>query len=82
MFIYVDNLYDLLNRLRHEAPDVVLTKTGAVLYQMLDALYFVHNRDPPIIYQEKTSKYSLPRRLVLFNRLWDRQGCQYIKYRR
>lgn len=52
MPIYEGNLHDLLKRLRHGAPEIVPAKTGMALNQILDALDFVHTRDPPVIHRD------------------------------
>ncbi|KAI1300448.1 kinase-like protein [Xylaria venustula] len=52
MPIYEGNLHDLLQRLRREAPETVPDVTDMMLYQMLNALDFVHSRDPPIIHRD------------------------------
>ncbi|KAH9986267.1 hypothetical protein F4779DRAFT_305707 [Xylariaceae sp. FL0662B] len=52
---YEGNLYDLLKRLRHEASDMVLAKTGVVLHQMLDSLDFIYTRDLLITHRDINS---------------------------
>jgi serine/threonine protein kinase len=52
MPIYKGNLHDLLQRLRHEAPETVRPMTDMMLHQMLTALDFVHTCNPPIIHRD------------------------------
>ncbi|RKL46607.1 hypothetical protein BFJ70_g3093 [Fusarium oxysporum] len=46
------NLHDLLQALRDQGQEGVRTITSKMLYQMLQALDFVHTHDPPIIHRD------------------------------
>ena len=52
MPVYDGNLYQLLERLRSKDPDAVGPMTNRMLYQILDALDFVHTYNPQIIHQD------------------------------
>jgi serine/threonine protein kinase len=52
MPIYEGDLHDLLQGLRDQAQEEVRTITSKMLYQMLEALNFVHTHDPPIIHRD------------------------------
>ncbi|RKK16076.1 hypothetical protein BFJ66_g6068 [Fusarium oxysporum f. sp. cepae] len=52
MPVYEGNLHDLLQALRDQGQDGVRTITSKMLYQMLQALHFVHTHDPPIIHRD------------------------------
>ncbi|KAJ9421005.1 serine/threonine protein kinase [Fusarium oxysporum] len=52
MPVYEGNLHDLLQALRDQGQEGVRTITSKMLYQMLQALDFVHTHDPPIIHRD------------------------------
>jgi serine/threonine protein kinase len=52
MPVYDGNLYQLLERLRDEEPEAVRPMTNRMLYQILDALDFVHTYNPQIIHRD------------------------------
>ncbi len=52
MPVYDGNLYQLLERLRSKDPDAVGPMTNRMLYQILDALDFVHTYNPQIIHRD------------------------------
>ncbi|KAJ4066331.1 hypothetical protein NW756_009834 [Fusarium oxysporum] len=52
MPVYEGNLHDLLQALRYQGQEGVRTMTSKMLYQMLQALDFVHTYDPPIIHRD------------------------------
>lgn len=51
MPLYDGNLYQLIERYRNERKEVVRAMTDRMLYQILDALDFVHTYNPQIIHQ-------------------------------
>jgi serine/threonine protein kinase len=52
MPVYEGNLHDLLQALRDQGQEGVRTITSKMLYQMLQALDFVHTHDPPIMHRD------------------------------
>ncbi|CZR52893.1 uncharacterized protein PAC_02770 [Phialocephala subalpina] len=52
MPVYDGNLYQLLERLRSKNPGAVGPMTNRMLYQILDALDFVHTHNPQIIHRD------------------------------
>ncbi|KAF5621939.1 serine threonine kinase [Fusarium sp. NRRL 52700] len=52
MPIYEGNLEDLLEHHRADGKERVRNMTSKMLYQMLQALNFVHSHDPPIIHRD------------------------------
>ncbi|KAF4434327.1 IPL1-Ser/thr protein kinase [Fusarium austroafricanum] len=52
MPVYEGNLHDLLEQPENREQEKVRTITSKMLYQMLEALNFVHTHDPPIIHRD------------------------------
>ncbi|KAK3326541.1 kinase-like protein [Apodospora peruviana] len=52
MPIYRGSVHDLIRKCKSQGPDVLIQMTQRMFFQILDALDFVHTRDPPIIHRD------------------------------